>query len=568
VMRRMHKRKMGLKWPRVWACCLLVLAAPVHGYEDSKVSNFYFQTDLNEALQDIALQANVNVVVDTSIVGQVTVTLDDVNFEEALSRILAGTGYSYELFADFVMVFDPKTVDAMSAMTSRRLYMPQNQTADYLLTLLPTVLRDYVTISQDNSVLFIESSSEILEKIVATLDEFDDASEVFSDSIELGSLPFELVLPTIPEALQGQVSFNDASNEIIIIGTKTQNNIIRKRIVAMKEANEASSNGGVAELVVRSVNHISPEQLLELLPSEARNAVQISEREQRISISGTQDNISYVMTLIDQIDIPKEQIRLQARVVALNQSEFLNFGTEFSFPEISAGFSRFNEVGSSLTGEVFQPWEISMGYSASRAFTNALTMNLAMLAQNNNATIVATPRAITSAGSQAEIRVTTSEYFQLVIEKDGNSTASLEQIETGTILSILPNLDDNGFITLDIDIRVSDVVARGENNLPTVVTRQANSSVTIENGGTTAIAGLLDTRTSTGNQGIPKLRDIPLLGKGFSRDSLTHDVKQVAIFVTASRVDEADDYVSDQLPQLITLDDDAFRVQLDGLRIP
>ena len=168
MMRRMHERKMGLKWPRVWACCLLVLAAPVHGYEDSKVSNFYFQTDLNEALQDIALQANVNVVVDTSIVGQVTVTLDDVNFEEALSRILAGTGYSYELFADFVMVFDPKTVDAMSAMTSRRLYMPQNQTADYLLTLLPTVLRDYVTISQDNSVLFIESSSEILEKIVAT----------------------------------------------------------------------------------------------------------------------------------------------------------------------------------------------------------------------------------------------------------------------------------------------------------------------------------------------------------------------------------------------------------------
>ena len=542
------------------------IASASYAYEENNISNIFFQTNIDEALQDIALQAGVKIVIDEAVSGRASVTLsiEDMKFEDALDKILSGTGFAYELFSDYVLVFDPRVLGPLSEVASRQLYKPQHQTADYLFRLLPETLRGFVTVSADNSILYIEGSQQIVDRIVENLDEIDSASEVFSDSINLGSLTFELVVPIIPSALLPLVAFNEASNELIFVGTATQNNIIKSRVLALTKANDASVGRGLPSFVVRSVQHISPDQLFELLPADLRSYVQVSEAEQQISIAGSIQKIEQINSLIDILDHPAEQIQLQARVVALNQSEFLNLGTEFGFPEIVAGMSIVNADDTSQ--ETFFPWEISMGYSATRAFTNALTMNLSMLTQNNNATIIATPQAVTNSGAQAEIRVTTSEYFQLVVERDGNSSASLEQIETGTVLSILPRLDDNGLITLDIDIRVSDVVARGENNLPTVVSREAKSRVTIEDGGTTAIAGLVDTRTAIGNQGIPRLKDIPLIGRGFSRDSINHDVKQVAIFVTASRItNDKKDYVSSRLPTTVVLDDELFRDELRKL---
>jgi type II secretory pathway component GspD/PulD (secretin) len=116
--------------------------------------------------------------------------------------------------------------------------------------------------------------------------------------------------------------------------------------------------------------------------------------------------------------------------------------------------------------------------------------------------------------------------------------STLQKIETGTILGITPQVGPDGKLTLDMEIEVSDVVARGEQNLPVVSRRVAKSTVQIENGGTAAVAGLVDTRSQTGQSGVPGSNAVPLLGHAFRTDTLNHKAQQVAVFVTATIVEE------------------------------
>ncbi len=139
-------------------------------------------------------------------------------------------------------------------------------------------------------------------------------------------------------------------------------------------------------------------------------------------------------------------------------------------------------------------------------------------------------------GKQAQIKVTTAEYFQLAVPQVNYVQSELQQIETGTILGITPRIAKNGDLTLDMNIEVSDVIARGEQNLPVVSRRTAQSTVRIHDGGTAAIAGLVDTRSQLNRSGVPGAGDLPLLGRAFRTDKLDHQARQVAIFITATIV--------------------------------
>ena len=141
-------------------------------------------------------------------------------------------------------------------------------------------------------------------------------------------------------------------------------------------------------------------------------------------------------------------------------------------------------------------------------------------------------------GREAEIRVTTEEWFQITSDVGTFLRADLREIETGTVLLITPRIGPDGDLTLDMNIEVSDVVSRGREGLPVVSRRTARSTFQIESGGTAAVAGLVDTRSQVGSEGVPGISNIPLLGHAFRTDTLTHRARQVAVFVTATVVGE------------------------------
>jgi type II secretory pathway component GspD/PulD (secretin)/beta-lactamase regulating signal transducer with metallopeptidase domain len=205
------------------------------------------------------------------------------------------------------------------------------------------------------------------------------------------------------------------------------------------------------------------------------------------------------------------QVLLDARIVVMERTDLLDVGVEWGYPQISAGLFKADDVSGT-------PWGIQVGYSPDQTFTDSLLMALNLLEENGQAKIVSNPQVLAQDGKVSEIRVMTEEYYMLQPQTTNNAQASnatgeMVTITSGTVLSATPRIGDNNEITLEIAVEYSDSIpAAAGTQLPVVTRRTARNVVTVQNGGTVALAGLTENRSTKRNT----------------------DAKEIAIFVTAS----------------------------------
>jgi hypothetical protein len=246
---------------------------------------------------------------------------------------------------------------------------------------------------------------------------------------------------------------------------------------------------------------------------------------------------------LKQIDRPLSQILLDARIVVMEKGDLLNLGVEWGWPTIQAGMFSSNHYGGGDPTYEFNgdsPWGIQIGYTPDALFTNSLELTLNLLAQNGEATILTKPQVLAQDGKESRIEVTTEEYYFLVAPELTNTfytRSELEQIKSGTILTITPHLGDNNDITLRVEVEVSDSIPSGRgNDLPVVTRRKAENNVTIKDGGTVALAGLTENRTRKDLRRVPGLSQLPLIGSFFKSNSNENSSREIAVFVTARLV--------------------------------
>lgn len=92
---------------------------------------------------------------------------------------------------------------------------------------------------------------------------------------------------------------------------------------------------------------------------------------------------------------------------------------------------------------------------------------------------------------------------------------SVDYCETGVILEVIPRVSSGGLVTLDIAQEVRDVDPNAPSfgiSSPTFLQRAVRSRVVVQDGQTVGLVGLIRDDTSRGNQGLPLLKDIPVLG--------------------------------------------------------
>ena len=258
-----------------------------------------------------------------------------------------------------------------------------------------------------------------------------------------------------------------------------------------------------------------------------------------VSVTAPPALLERIISDLKLFDHPSRHVMLDTRVVAMEHGDLLNLGVQWDWPQISAGILSSSEHhGGGAPERVEWPWGIQIGYTTGQEFTNSLQMTLNLLTQNDEATVISSPQVLAQDGQEAEIKVVTEEYFKISQESYMYTRFELETIETGTTLTITPRIGDNNEITLEITTEVSDVIARGEDNLPVVTRRTTKNTVRIEDGGTAAIAGLMDSRTRLQKSQAPGLADIPILGGLFRNTNSSSSSRQMAVFVTARLMPE------------------------------
>lgn len=535
----------------------IVLAPPAQAQTRPIVDNVFFQTDLRTALEDVAAQTGENIVADPSVQGIVTATIENRPIDDAIELLLAGSGFRLVRRPTYWLVYNPDIrTDLFAEVARTEIVGLRHVQAETARDLLVEPLRKYVRADPGNNRLVATAPPDLLRVIVEDVAALDRPSTEQTVFMALTYVSAESARELLPARLQAHVRVDAERNSLSVTGPVSARQeavaLIRRLDRPLPPTNVDGRD--VYDTTLVKLDHITAEAVMNLLPESLGAYVRADVTSNTLSLNAPPNIARQIRADIAEIDQPRKHIMLEARVVVLDTNAFLDIGTEFQPPGLSAGWNR--------TDGTTEISEIALGYTSGRAFTNALDLTLNLLSENNQAAIVASPQVLAQDGLESVIRVTTSEFFQILSENEAFVRSDLEEIETGTILRITPQVGRDDTLTLQMELEVSDVVARGERNLPVVNRRTVENTVQIGNGGTAAVAGLSDLRSQQSRRGVPGLRSLPLIGR---TDVNSSKSQQVAIFVTATLVGPDDRRFRtgrSRPPVLGVVDEQAFRVEL------
>jgi len=162
---------------------------------------------------------------------------------------------------------------------------------------------------------------------------------------------------------------------------------------------------------------------------------------------------------------------------------------------------------------------------------------LRTIASTSDVRVLSTPEIIAANNREASILVGSKVPF-VASTRLGNDISidrAVQYQDVGTKLSIIPTINDDGYISVQLLQEVSSLTTQtvaAAQSAPVISTREASTRAILRDGQTVVIAGLIGETRETQRQGIPLLMDIPFLGALFSRQTITRQRTELAIFVT------------------------------------
>ena len=237
-----------------------------------------------------------------------------------------------------------------------------------------------------------------------------------------------------------------------------------------------------------------------------------------------------VRQIIAELDKAVPQVLIKVLVAEVTHDNSADFGTDFSILN-----TRPNGNGQSFGQTFGQP---GTGLVVN-FLENNLNATLHALAQQNKLDVLSRPYILASDNQEASILV-----GQQVPIVTSNTITALGQVvsnyryeSVGIILDVTPHINPDGLVTLDVAPEISQLTAQTVSvgpgvNAPVIADRSAESRVSIRDGNTIVIGGLMqDQKTLTVNK-VPLLGDIPILGYLFSRTQVDKTKTELLIFLT------------------------------------
>ncbi|WP_144445869.1 type II secretion system secretin GspD [Inquilinus limosus] len=252
------------------------------------------------------------------------------------------------------------------------------------------------------------------------------------------------------------------------------------------------------------------------------------------------------------IDASPLQVVIEATIAEVTLNDRLQYGVQYYLETGfgSAGFTT-RAAGSSPSGTLGSPvpqagsgLNLAISTGGARVVLNALSsithvrvVSAPTLAVLNNQT------ARLQVGNQVPVRTQQSQ------STDTNGSPVISNIEykdTGVILKVTPRINSNSDVSMDVQQEVSSIVndaasTQADALAPTISTRRIGSIVSVANGQTVVLGGLIQDSQTNGRGGVPVLQDIPLLGNLFSSTSDSRDRTELVVFITPRVIRNAAD---------------------------
>jgi len=250
-----------------------------------------------------------------------------------------------------------------------------------------------------------------------------------------------------------------------------------------------------------------------------------------IILHGRKEKIRKIEKSIRVVDVKTADVRIDVKIVEITLEDSFKFGFDWSALGDVSFISKF-------------PASIGDGYnngsiSFSKTFTGgslkrfSISGVLQAISQKSDIKIVSSPTIVVANLQSARIHIGSSvPYTKVTTTKDGDKLSDYNYQKVGIKLDVMPRIYKN-YINLKIKPEISsakDVSEPGQ--APIVDTTQAETIISLKNGETVIIGGLIQNRKSKLISKIPLLGSLPLIGKLFSSEEEVTTKKELAIFIT------------------------------------
>lgn len=284
-----------------------------------------------------------------------------------------------------------------------------------------------------------------------------------------------------------------------------------------------------------------------------RGAIEVDGRSNSLIVTDVRQNIDAIRQLVAILDQPEPQVEIESRIVVATRTFSRDIGVQLA--GLVVGPRGSGGVGGTLPGNV-PPTGLDVptnlpnigpnnslfssipstviGLTTGLFGTATINMLISAGEEKGQAKIIATPRVTTLNNRMAKIESKTQIPISTIQQGSagGDPVVTTTYVDVPLKLEITPQITDVGTVVLDVlaENASAAVAVAGAN--PTINTQTMQTQVTVPDGGTTVVGGVLFDDEREGQNRTPGLSRVPLLGNLFKRKKVERNTNEILFFIT------------------------------------
>ena len=317
-------------------------------------------------------------------------------------------------------------------------------------------------------------------------------------------------------------------------------------------SNNTTANSGAAALSTSSSGGTSTGiggRPFSIIADETQNAV---------IVNAAPELMFEIEDAVNQLDSRRAQVLIQAAIVEVSGDDATQLGVQWALGNANSGYGvvNFNNVGASAVSLAAAALSGGAGISAaagsiagaligigdskkdSQGNTQFYGAILQALDSSTSANLLSMPSILTLDNEKASILVGQNVPFVTGSYTTGSDSSTnpfqtIDRQDIGINLNVIPHIGDNGTVRLEVSQEVSSVVPGSAGNASGLITNKSliNTTILADDQQTIALGGLMRDNTTTRQQKVPGLGNMPLFGRLFRSDNDSNQKSNLIIFL-------------------------------------
>lgn len=349
-----------------------------------------------------------------------------------------------------------------------------------------------------------------------------DLASVLGALFDIESTSFgeeSLLAPGLePVALASSFSPSDSIDEFKNGGDEARDSAARDR----KRPDRSRAGGSSGPFAKQTLTKGHEASEARIVADEANNA---------LLIRAAAKEYKKIEAALRELDKQPLQVLLEATIAEVSLNNELSYGVQWFFGSGDSGVT-LSEFSNGAVGQLFPGFSGLLSRGDVRVVLNALD-------SVSEVNVVSSPQILVLDNQTAELEVgdevpIVTQQAEGIETSDARVVNTVEQRQTGVILSVTPRVNANGQVVLDIEQEVSDVVRTTTSGIdsPTIAQRRISTSVAVSSDQTVVLGGLIQDDVDEIESGVPILKEIPLLGALFRATTRVTKRTELLVMIT------------------------------------